>query len=404
MALDVDDPRSSERLISVLSWVTFLSWMSAGAFLPMLPAYLKGQGASPAMIGVVMASFFVAGVVGQYPAGHLADRFGRRPVIVGGMLIYAASSFLFLLHVNPALEAALRFGQGIGAGAIEIGALSLVGVAVAPTQRGRAYARIVSRQFLGLAIGPVIGSSFGVARMDVVFIITGGLSAMALVPILRSRSLAIHSAEAAEREAGDRPKVTSALLGSILIGISLGLTVGVYESCWTLLMEHRGASQFQIGLSWTLFCLPFMIGTRPAGWLADHRDRRWLVVGSITSACCFLALYSQLSSVTLLLCLGMLESIGASLAIPSQQSLIAQFVRRDQLGRAQGMVATFQTGATAVSAMVAGSLFGLGPEVPFLAIAGSAVLIPPVVAYLWRGVEGRAQVAHAGGREKAPVD
>lgn len=391
MAVDVRDEHSSDRLISVLSWVTFLGWMSAGAFLPMLPAYLKGQGASPAMIGVVMASFFVAGVVGQYPAGHLADRFGRRPVIVGGMLTYATSSFLFLLHVTPALEAVLRFGQGLGAGAIEIGAMSLVGVAVEPSRRGRAYARIVSRQFLGLAIGPVIGSAFGVAHMDLVFIITGGLSAAALIPVLRSRSLAAHSAEAAERETGARPRVSSALLGSILVGVSLGLTVGVYESCWTLLMQHRGASQFQVGLSWTLFCLPFMLGTRPAGWLADHRDRRWLVVSSITLACCFLAVYSQLASVTLLLCLGMLESVGASLAIPSQQSLVAEFVKREQLGRAQGMVATFQTLATAVSAMVAGSLFGLGAQVPFLAIAGTSVLLSPVVAYLWRNVNGHVR-------------
>ena len=403
MAAQLGDERSSDRLISVLSWVTFLGWMSAGAFLPMLPAYLKGQGASPATIGVVMASFFVAGVVGQYPAGWLADHLGRRPVVIGGMLTYATSTFLFLLHVDPAFEALLRFGQGLGAAGIEIGAMSLVGVAVAPERRGRAFARIVSRQFLGLAIGPVIGSAFGVAHMDYVFIITGGLSALALIPVLRSSSLAAHSAEAAEGEVGQRPRVTKALLGSILVGASLGLTVGVYESCWTLLMQHRGATQLQVGLSWTLFCLPFMLGTRPAGWLADHRDRRWLVVSSITLACLFLALYSQLTSVTLLLCFGMLESIGASLAIPSQQSLVADFVAREQLGRAQGMVATSQTLATAISAMVAGSLFGLGAQVPFLAIACTSVLISPVVAYLWRGVNGHAQRRSSQDVAEAPV-
>lgn len=403
MAVAGDDTQSSDRLIWVLSWVTFLTWMAAGAFLPMLPAYLKGQGASPATIGVVMASFFVAGVVGQYPAGHLADRFGKRPVIVGGLLIYAVSSFLFLLHVNPALEAVLRFGQGIGAAGIEIGAMSLVGVAVDPANRGRAYASIVSRQFLGLAIGPVIGSAAGVGHMDVVFILTGGLSAAALLPVLRSRSLAAHSAAEAEREPSLRPKVNQALLGSILVGVSLGLTVGVYESCWTLLMDHRGATQFQIGLSWTLFCLPFMLGTKPAGWLADHWDRRVLAVGSITLACGFLALYSQLTTVALLLSFGMLESVGASMAIPSQQSLLAQFVERDQLGRAQGMVSTFQTLATAVSAMVAGTLFSFGAQVPFLAIAGTAILISPVVAYLWRNVEGHTSRASSSDMGKAPV-
>jgi DHA1 family multidrug resistance protein-like MFS transporter len=86
----------------------------------------------------------------------------------------------------------------------------------------------------------------------------------------------------------------------------------------------------------------------------------------------------------------MVESIGASLAIPSAQSLVAQFVPAGQLGRAQGMVTTGQTAATAVSAMVAGSLFGIGPAVPFIVIAVVAISFPPLVAYLWRDVEGHS--------------
>jgi len=382
--------QSTDRLISVLSWATFLEWMAAGAFLPMLPAYLKGQGGSPATIGLVMASFFVAGVVGQYPAGKLADLWGRRPVIISGLLLYSVASLLFLLHVAPLAEAFLRFLQGLGAGAVEIGTMSLVGVAVAPEFRGRAYAKIVSRQFLGLAIGPIIGSVAGVEHMDLVFLLTGGLSGLALIPMIRSSTLEAHSDAEALREPSPRPKITRPLLGSILAMTSIGLTIGVYESCWTLLMEHRGATALQVGISWTLFCLPFMLGTRPAGWLADHRDRRWLVLGSITSTSIFLAIYAGISSIPWLLSLAMVESIGASLAIPSAQSLVAQFVPAGQLGRAQGMVTTGQTAATAVSAMVAGSLFGIGPAVPFIVIAVVAISFPPLVAYLWRDVEGHS--------------
>jgi MFS family permease len=42
-----------------------------------------------------MGAFFVAGVVTQYPLGKLSDRIGRRPVLVFGLVCYAAASVAF---------------------------------------------------------------------------------------------------------------------------------------------------------------------------------------------------------------------------------------------------------------------------------------------------------------------
>ena len=71
--------------------MVFLEWLGATAVLPLLPLYLKTQGASPSTTGLVMASFFLAGVLLQYPAGRLCDRFGRKPVLIGGLTAYAAA-------------------------------------------------------------------------------------------------------------------------------------------------------------------------------------------------------------------------------------------------------------------------------------------------------------------------
>ena len=76
-------PTSPSRLIRTLTVTVFLQWMGATALVPMLPVYIRHLGGSDALAGVVMASFFAAGVVSQYPIGRLADRVGRRPVLVG---------------------------------------------------------------------------------------------------------------------------------------------------------------------------------------------------------------------------------------------------------------------------------------------------------------------------------
>ncbi len=71
----------SARLIRVLTLTIFLQWMGASSLIPMLPVYIRRLGGSDALAGVVMASFFAAGVLSQYPIGRLADRIGRRPVL-----------------------------------------------------------------------------------------------------------------------------------------------------------------------------------------------------------------------------------------------------------------------------------------------------------------------------------
>lgn len=87
-----DDGRS-RRLIRTLTLTVFLQWMGASAIVPMLPVYIRHLGGTDALAGVVMASFFAAGVLSQYPLGRLADRIGRRPVLIAGLITYGVASF-----------------------------------------------------------------------------------------------------------------------------------------------------------------------------------------------------------------------------------------------------------------------------------------------------------------------
>ena len=58
-----------DRMVGRLSFVVFLEWLGAGAVLPLLPLYLKNQGASSGMVGLTMSAFFLAGLATQFPAG-----------------------------------------------------------------------------------------------------------------------------------------------------------------------------------------------------------------------------------------------------------------------------------------------------------------------------------------------
>lgn len=420
-------------MVRSLSAAVALQWAGAGAILPLLPLYVKVHGGSDAVVGAVMAAYFAAAFVFQYASGRISDRLGRIPVLIGGLLTYAAGSLLFLVPGPAALDVVFRALQGAGAGGAMVAALAMLSHAVPLSYRGRATGRIYGAELGGLAVGPVIGSVAGVGAMRWFFVAAGVAAALAIGPVLVASRAAKQAAQGAAQAdgaasgatghvaaasdvvataagteaAGSAPEKAGgrraagaglprgiaerAVWGALFASATIGVTSGVYESCWTLLMTHHGAATWEVGVSWTLFALPFVLMSRPAGRLADHFDRRWIGVSALIWTICFCAAYPFVPGVLLLMVLGIWESVGFSLALPATQSLLGEGTAPERHGHAQGLFAASQTGTTALAAAAGGALFGVAPWVPFDAAAACCAVIVVLVAVSWRRVPGRVR-------------
>ena len=385
---------ASATLIRTLTITIFLQWLGATAIVPMLPIYIRRLGGSDALAGMVMAAFFAAGVVSQYPVGRLADRIGRRPVLVGGLVTYGVASLSFLAPVGPAAAVGLRALQGLGAGAAAVASLAMIAGSVPSERRGRAFAAVYGGEIGGMAVGPLVGSIVGVAHMSAMFLASGVVSFAACVPALRLAE-AKHSGRSPKVSPPNEPssmppprlapvRINRAMAGAFVTAAALGLASGVYDICWTLLLVSRGATGWQIGISWTLFAVPFLVAARPSGWLADHMDRRVLVVGGVGVSAIFCASYPFLTSVGALIVLGALEALGFAACLPAVQSLLTQGSSPEEAGRVQGIFATCQTGFTALAAAGAGAAFAVARWLPFVTVAALAGIGLVAVVAIWR--------------------
>jgi DHA1 family multidrug resistance protein-like MFS transporter len=310
--------RSVRRVVLALSASAFTEWCGATAVLPLLPVYLRHRGSSVTLVGITMASFFAAAL----------------------------------------LLRALQ-GAGAGAGVVDVANAATIAEVVPASHRGRAFGAFYGARTID-GYRPVHRRLGGVAGMRWVFLVAAGASLIAIVPIVLF--LPKRRPATAEHEpTGTRLRLwrNRSLLGVLVAFATVGLVVGVYEVCWSLLLARKGATAWEIGLSWTLFAFPFAVMSFPGGWLVDHFDRRYLVAFAMAGSAVFATLYPFIGSVPLLIGLGSVEAVLVAVGTSAEAAQLAQSVRSWELGRAQGAAASAQTAATAVAAAVAGSMFAV---------------------------------------------
>ncbi len=108
---------------------------------------------------MVLSTFLIGFGVGQFVIGPLSDRFGRRPVLLGGMTLYCIASVLAI--AAPSFETLLlaRALQGLGTSATRVIATSIVRDCYA----GRRMASVMSLAMMVFIAVPVVAPSFGQA-------------------------------------------------------------------------------------------------------------------------------------------------------------------------------------------------------------------------------------------------
>ncbi len=80
------------RTFVVLAFAMFMAALGLGMVTPILPVHARSLGATGAQVGLTFSAFALTQVFISPWSGRLADRFGRKPFLIVGMLTYAAAA------------------------------------------------------------------------------------------------------------------------------------------------------------------------------------------------------------------------------------------------------------------------------------------------------------------------
>src|SRR5690242_16180578 len=148
------------EFVVAIAAIMALNPLAMDMMLPALPNIRAAFAIADANRPQLVLSVFLTGFgFGQFLMGPLSDRFGRRPVLIGGMVLYSVASLLALAAPSFELLLLARALQGLGTSATRVIATSIV----RDCYSGRRMASVMSLAMMVFIAVPVVAPSFGQA-------------------------------------------------------------------------------------------------------------------------------------------------------------------------------------------------------------------------------------------------
>lgn len=151
-------PHSGTRLVTLMVTLVLFSPLAIDIYLPALPAMAESFAVETTRVQDTVTWFMFSLGLGQLLAGPLADRFGRRPIALAGVAIYALSSTMAYLAQSLDFLLLARLLQGFGACSTSVAAFAAVRDSFGPERSGRMISYLNGAICFIPALAPILGS------------------------------------------------------------------------------------------------------------------------------------------------------------------------------------------------------------------------------------------------------
>lgn len=377
----------------ILVAVTFIQPLAIHMFIPAMPVVKAefgiGTGLAQATISLVMAVMAVATIV----YGGLSDRFGRKPVLLGGLALYAIGAGLCWFAGDIWMLLAGRALQAMGTGC---------GVVLARAILRDIYGQdrivqMVAYLTAAYVLAPLLAPPLGGVMVDTLgwrslFMLNAGLG-LALIGVVallipETHHPAAHAHAAIGMVAGYARLLRDVRFTAFAVqpGLNSGAFFAVATTSAFLASENLGTSAADFGVWFILLASGFMVGNFISGRLGNRASIPFMTV--LGCAICVLTTVGMLVglillplSLPLLFVPGMLLGLGQGLCMPYAQAG-AMAVDSRLAGSAAGVVTFGQFMVPAVAQQTVGMLAD-GTWVPLIVvmmICTGAGLVAAIVA------------------------
>ena len=378
--------RGRYHSVALLCAVVALNSFGMGAISPVLPLFLEREyGVSATEVGIAVGFFFGLGrLVTSVPAGYLAQRYGRRPVLALGSAINLVGAALVSVSFSYAWLTGWRFVSGFGGSIFLTVATIYLRDEATPETRGRLLSlqelSILAGQTLGPLLGGYLASLFGLRFPLYVQAILMAASLLVIVVALPesrwreqlaadgdTRRRAVPRTPDPQADAADAPARRRGAIwrlifnpAFILVGMFALMIVanrqGARFSVMPLFGRQKGFGPEDLGLWLSVTHLPQFFTTLVSGYLSDRFGRKTPILPSVILMTLGIAAFIWAGSLWQLLLSGVLLGMGEGLGSPAGTVFFADIAPPGLEGVTIGLLRTFGGVGTVMGALVLGAI------------------------------------------------
>ena len=379
--------------LTILFIIVFIDLLGFSLILPLLPYYAETFGATPFQIGLLVASYAAAQLIGAPLLGRMSDRFGRKPVLVIS-LVGTFVGFLLLGFANSLwMLFASRLLDGFTGGNISVAQAYITDI-TDESNRAKGLGMLGAAFGLGFIIGPAAGGLLSVYGFAVPAFLAAGLSLISILGVIfflpesLTDEVRAQLARKAKQEfslknlwaALNRPRV-----GPLFhIRFFYGLAFATFQTIFPLYAQYKlGLDARGTGfvLTYVGILVVFVQGFL-VGWLAARYNEYRLIFGAIVLMTITLFAWAIVPNLTGLLIVLAPLAVAAGVLNTLLNSTLSKSVYPEEVGGTLGISASLESLTRVLSPSAGGYLLGsLGTWAP--GVVGGLIMVW-TVSYTWR--------------------
>ena len=348
--------------LQIIFGITLIAVLGVSSITPAFPVMKKVLNVSEQEIGLLITFFTLPGVFLTPVLGVLADRLGRKKILIPSLFLFAIAGTMCFFVNDFILLLILRFVQGIGGASLGSLNVTLIGDLFKGNERASAMGYNASVLSVGTASYPAIGGALAVVGWNYPF----------LLPILAVPvglfSLKLHNPEPHSNQklkeylsstlaSIKNKKVIGLLLASVITFIIL---YGAFLTYFPFLVQQKfRASTFIIGLLMSVMSVTTAIVSSQLGKLVQKFSEASLLKASFIFYGISMLLMSYMPNIYLLIIPIVIFGLGQGVNVPSIQNLLAAMAPMNYRGAFMSLNGTVLRLGQTLGPLIMGLILGV---------------------------------------------